>query len=108
MNGEHEWTSCCGHSQTGGKRSGKGFVVDNLLLISRKSISTFMDAECNIHICLVGQTGFLSKYYENFTVSALPHGEGPRHSQGTGRLVNTLQYRAPKSRIRPAGGEGVL
>lgn len=40
----------------------------------------------------------------NFTVSALPHGEGPRHRQGTGLLVNTPQYRAPVSRSPPAWG----
>lgn len=32
-----------------------------------------MDAECNIHICQVGQMGFFDKYYENLNIPVLPH-----------------------------------
>lgn len=40
----------------------KGFVVSNFSVTSTKTTSMFMDAECNIHRCQVGQIGFFDKY----------------------------------------------
>ena len=84
-------------------RAGKGFAVNNLLLVSRKIVSTFADTECNIR--QVGLIGFFDAYRENFNIPALPRGVGPRVRHTVDRpLVNTLRVQGlPYPASRPWG-----
>lgn len=84
-------------------RAGKGFAVNNLILVSSKIVSTFADTECNTR--QVGLIGFFDAHREKFNTPALPLGVGPRVRHTVDRpLVNTLRVQGlPYPPTRPWG-----